>query len=174
MRGRTQSRPRLRHERGQALVEFVLLLPIFLVLVFGVIEFGRGLNYWIDVTHLSNEGSRYAAVNYWPGCGKEVTDPCTPHTSLPAYLQAKGSTSELREDSGLCVQITYPPPGAGLVAGNVGSPIRVTVKAEYKLPLVSGLMDAMGLDGVGTLDLKSQSTARLERTPSRVPVANTC
>ena len=63
MRGSTHGRRRLSNERGQALVEFVLLLPIFLVILFGVIEFGRGINYWIDVTHLSNEASSYASLN---------------------------------------------------------------------------------------------------------------
>src|SRR5262245_34974585 len=170
VRGRTQSRRRLSHERGQALVEFVLLLPVFLVLVFGVIEFGRGINYWIDVTHLSNEASRYASVNYWPGCGKLSTDPCTP-SSLVTYIEGRANTGELR--SLVDVEFCYPDPGAGLTAGDLGTPVRATVEAEYELPLVGGLMDAMGLDGVGTLDLRSQSTARLEATPSRLPSGTT-
>ncbi len=29
------------NERGQALIEFVLILPVFIMLIFGVIDFGR-------------------------------------------------------------------------------------------------------------------------------------
>jgi len=166
VRGSTHGRRRLSDERGQALVEFVLLLPIFLVIVFGVIEFGRGINYWIDVTHLSNEGSRYASVNNWPGCPD--TGACTP-TTLPAYIEARANTGELR--SIVTADVCY----VGTAdEGEVGSPIRVIVHADYDLPLLSGLFDAMGLDGVGTLNLKSESTMRLEQAPSRVPETTTC
>ena len=45
--------PRLSHEeRGVALVEFALVAPILLVLLFGMLDFGRVFNYWIDATHL--------------------------------------------------------------------------------------------------------------------------
>jgi len=168
VRGRTQSRRRLAHERGQALVEFVLLLPIFLVLVFGVIEFGRGFNYWIDVTHLSNEGSRYASVGHWPGC-PSGSGTCSPAT-LPEYIEGRANTGELRDivEADVCYV-------GATDEGEVGSPVRVIVEADYELPLVSGLLDAMGLEGLGTLNLRSESTMRLERDPtSRVPETTTC
>jgi hypothetical protein len=43
VRGRA-SHTRLQREDGQAMVEFILILPIFLIIAFGVIEFGKGLN----------------------------------------------------------------------------------------------------------------------------------
>ena len=171
MRGSTHGRRRLSDERGQALVEFVLLLPIFLVLVFGVIEFGRGLNYWIDVTHLSNEASRYASVNYWPGCGSQVTDPCTP-SGLDTYIEGRANTGELRDS----VNVTFclPDPGPGLDAGDVGTPIRANVAADYSLPLVDSLLGAMGFGGAADLNLKSQSTMRLEQQPTRLGTVPAC
>jgi hypothetical protein len=168
VRGSTHRRRRLSNERGQALVEFVLLLPIFLVIVFGVIEFGRGINYWIDVTHLSNEGSRYASVAHWPGCPSDPDDNCP--QSLPDYIESRANTGELRSivTADVCYVGTED-------EGEIGSPIRVIVRADYELPLVSGLFDAMGLDGVGTLNLRSESTLRLERSPDvRVPETTTC
>jgi hypothetical protein len=168
VRGSTHGRRRLSDERGQALVEFVLLLPIFLVIVFGVIEFGRGINYWIDVTHLSNEGSRYASVAHWPGCPSDPNAAC-PDT-LPEYLEARANTGELR--SIITADVCY----VGTEdEGEIGSPIRVIVRADFDLPLVSGLFDAMGLGGVGTLNLRSESTLRSERVPTtRVPETTTC
>ena len=56
-------------ERGQAMVEFALVLPLLLLLIFGIFDFGRAINYWIDATHMSNEAARYAAVGNTPtGC----------------------------------------------------------------------------------------------------------
>ena len=54
-------------ERGQALVEFVVILPVFLLIAFGVIEFGKAFNYWINTTHLASEGARYASVRRCTG-----------------------------------------------------------------------------------------------------------
>jgi Flp pilus assembly protein TadG len=50
-------------EDGAALVEFALILPILVVLLFGMLEFGKAFNYWIDETHLANEGARWAVVD---------------------------------------------------------------------------------------------------------------
>ena len=58
---------RFRDESGTALVEFAFVLPLLLVLVLGIADFGRAFNYWIDSTHLANVAARYAAVNKNPG-----------------------------------------------------------------------------------------------------------
>ena len=56
-------------EAGVALVEFALVLPLLLLLLFGMLDFGKAFNYWIDETHLANEGARWAGVNKNPGSG---------------------------------------------------------------------------------------------------------
>jgi Flp pilus assembly protein TadG len=56
-----------REESGVALAELTLVLPLLLLLLFGMIDFGKAINYWIDETHLANEGARWAAVNKNPG-----------------------------------------------------------------------------------------------------------
>lgn len=50
-------------DRGAALVEFALLLPLLLLLVFGVIEFGRGYHTKTTLTHAAREGVRVAALD---------------------------------------------------------------------------------------------------------------
>ena len=47
-------------------MEFALVLPLLLLLVFGMLDFGKAYNYWNDATHLTAEGARYAAVNRKP------------------------------------------------------------------------------------------------------------
>jgi len=51
-----------KEERGQSLVEFVLVLPILLLFVLGIIEFGWLFNARISITSAAREGARVAAV----------------------------------------------------------------------------------------------------------------
>lgn len=45
-------------DRGAAAVEFALVLPLLLILIFGIIDFGRLLNAQIAVTEAAREGAR--------------------------------------------------------------------------------------------------------------------
>ena len=49
-------------EKGQALVEFTLLIPIFLLLLFAIVDFGMGFYSWITVTNAAREGARLGVV----------------------------------------------------------------------------------------------------------------
>lgn len=49
-------------QRGQALVEFALVLPLLLIVLFAVVDFGVGLTRWIAVTNAAREGARLGAV----------------------------------------------------------------------------------------------------------------
>ncbi len=65
------SRPRRpeprRTDRGSAAVELALLMPLLLLVVFGVIDFGRMLNTQITLTEAAREGARAAALGFDPG-----------------------------------------------------------------------------------------------------------
>jgi len=50
-------------DRGAAVVEFALLLPVLLLLLFGIIDFGRALNAQITITQAAREGARLVALN---------------------------------------------------------------------------------------------------------------
>ena len=50
------------NERGAALVEFALVLPVVLMLAFGMITAGIVFNHKIDMTHAAREGARYGAT----------------------------------------------------------------------------------------------------------------
>lgn len=54
---------RIRNQHGVALVEFALLLPLVLILVFGVIDFGRMATLNINLNGVVQEGAIYAATN---------------------------------------------------------------------------------------------------------------
>jgi Flp pilus assembly protein TadG len=49
-------------DAGQALVEFSLVLPIMLLMLFALVDFGRGFYSWLVVTNAVREGARVGAV----------------------------------------------------------------------------------------------------------------
>jgi Flp pilus assembly protein TadG len=52
----------MRSERGQSLVEFALALPILVLLLFAVIQFGIVFNNYVTLTDATRAGARKAAV----------------------------------------------------------------------------------------------------------------
>ncbi len=68
--------PHSSRRRGQAVVEFALILPVFLFLVVMAIDFGRLFFTYIQVHNAAREGANYgqAAPNDLVG---------SPHTSRP-------------------------------------------------------------------------------------------
>jgi Flp pilus assembly protein TadG len=136
-----------------ALVEFALVLPLLLILLFGMLDFGKAFNYWIDETHLANEGARWAVVDKNPGAGSG---------SLQEYIREQANTSELRDGG------TSSVPGALQVCiefpdgtSNVGDPVRVTVGSSFSW--VPFLGDRIG---VATTAMSGSATMRLEAKPT--------
>jgi Flp pilus assembly protein TadG len=148
-------------ERGVALVEFALILPALVLLVFGVLDFGKAINYWLDANHLANEGARYAVVNKNLGSA-----------SLEAYLDTQADTPELASGGtnsvpspGLRVCVTYPDGGAKTTGNRVV--VRATVQYNW-LPV-------LGLD-VATSTVDGSAAMRIEQniTESEYNLDNTC
>ena len=55
-----------RREDGVAMTEFALIVPIFLVIVAGLLGFGRVFFYWIETNHMASETARWAVVDRNP------------------------------------------------------------------------------------------------------------
>lgn len=53
-------------ERGANLVEFAILAPLLILLLFGIIEFAWVFGQNLNVRHGAREGARLAAVNFTP------------------------------------------------------------------------------------------------------------
>jgi Flp pilus assembly protein TadG len=93
-------------ESGVALVEFALVLPLLLVLLLGVLDFGKGFNYWIDETHLANEAARFAVVNKNPGTSGSLqnyvlsqADTAPPTSVTPSRPRSPSATTGCRSSS---------------------------------------------------------------------------
>jgi Flp pilus assembly protein TadG len=130
---------RLRREDGQALVEFALVLPWLVLLLFGAIDLAKAYSYWNDSTHLANVGARFAAVGTVP----------SGYSNLQAYLQAQAENSDL--GSKISVTVCNP---AG--TGNaIGQPVKVTVSSTFSyLPFLPSTLNS---------NIKSTATNRIEQ-----------
>ena len=52
-----------RSDKGASAVEFAIILPILVILIFGIFEFAIAFNNYITITHAAREGARRAAVD---------------------------------------------------------------------------------------------------------------
>jgi Flp pilus assembly protein TadG len=129
---------------GAAAVEFAVVLPVLLLMVFGILDFSRAMNYDNDATHLANEGARWAVVNANPGSG-----------TLQSYIKSQGVTSELQNNSTVCISFPNGTP-------KVGDPVSVTVAVKFTwLPFID---KAVGSPGSTTMTGKA--VMRLEQLPT--------
>ena len=140
-------------ESGQAMVEFALILLPLLILVVGIIQFGIGINYWLDMNRLSNQGARWAVVNSYPGCTE--TSPnntqvsCGTTTSLQRYIACQRLPNALKPT----VDISFP---SG--ASTFGNPVKVELRSPYSFRAIMKL---------GTITLTARTTMRIERSATR-------
>ena len=75
-------RRRRRDPRGQTLIEFALVLPIFLLMLFGMIDMGRFVYGHSTLSQAAREGARVASVEaYW--VGKAAMEPACNTTGGP-------------------------------------------------------------------------------------------
>jgi Flp pilus assembly pilin Flp len=143
-------------ERGAALVEFALVLPVLAVLLFGMLEFGKLFNYWIDETHLTAEGARWAVVNSVPS-----------GTSLQQYILDQADSAELRSGAHVC--ISFPNGGTP----KVGDPVQVDMSYDAGVPVVQGLLNTFfGGSLPSSIKVKGSSTMRLEALPTNYTAGN--
>ncbi|MCU1440627.1 MAG: TadE family protein [Rhodoglobus sp.] len=121
--------PRRDDERGAAVVEFALILPILIVLILGLIEFGRIFNVQISITNAAREAARTMAIENDPALARADAINAAPSVN-PAL--AAGN-------------ITITP--ADCDAGQT-----VTVTIAYDVTLLSGyFVPIIGLEGRGVM-----------------------
>jgi Flp pilus assembly protein TadG len=131
-----------RDQTGQAMVEFILVAPILLMLVFGLVQLGILANHYLTLTDAVRAGARQAAVS------RSLDDPVSATTN-----RVKGAASDLRQND---LEISVDPydPVKGTHSWAQGGD--VTVKATYPYSInVLGFVVKSGR-------LSSQTTERVE------------
>jgi Flp pilus assembly protein TadG len=58
-----QTKTKMKNERGQTMTEFALVLPILVVLLFGIVQFGIAFNNYVTLTDAVRAGARKAVVS---------------------------------------------------------------------------------------------------------------
>ena len=112
---------RMRRERGQALIETALTLPLMLLLSISVFEFGRAFQYWEILTNAAREGARIAVL---PG----TTDSAV-RTRVQTYLSG-GQIQNPTSATVSVVRNTAIPIGASVSTGS-------TVTVSYPFSFVA-------------------------------------
>jgi hypothetical protein len=143
------------------MVEFALVLPVLLVVLLGMLDFGKAFNYWMDTTHITAEGARYAAVNRKPDPGSG--------TSLQQQLRDQADTAELRGGG----SASLPTPAQVCISfpngtHNPGDPVEVRMTFTYHWLAFLG-----SNVGITTKTVTSTSTMRLEAIPTNYTAACT-
>ena len=130
---------KLRSESGASAVEFALLLPVLMMILFGIIEFGLALYRQAILTNASREGARLGIVQSIPAITNAQID-----AAIDNYLTAAG--------------IPAGDVARTIVAGGVtGTPVQVTLTLPYTYSVLPGLTSI-----APTINLVAQTVMRHE------------
>ena len=110
--------PRRRGQNGQSLVEFTLIIPVFLLILFGMIEFGFVFTHDLTVEYATREGARAGAAlangadpNGCSGTNWKTVDPLV-IAAVERVLQSPGSQVVIANVSQIVIYEANPTTGA--------------------------------------------------------------
>lgn len=112
----------LRDKRGQAMVEFAIVLPLLLILLIAVFEFGRAWNINHAITDAARLGARSAVV----------ADPVTTQDSVYAIIKRALRRASI-DTVGATITLT------GFRAGQ-GTPATVNIQVPYQFVFLKPFM----------------------------------
>ena len=136
----------MKSEKGQAAVEFALILPILILLICGVIDFGRMLYTANSLTTVCERAARYASIDYATKQDKEVIRTYINDTLIPPgidKIETDGVTDPLDVQP-------IPRVSGGTVT------VKITYTMTYITPFISNLLSAT------TKTMNFSSTCRVE------------
>ncbi|MHB0876199.1 MAG: TadE/TadG family type IV pilus assembly protein [Anaerolineae bacterium] len=136
MRVRMGVRPAVRsteRQVGQSLAELALCLPLLLVLLVGVADFGRVFYALITVENSARQGARYAASHY--------------SQDAPDFTSAETMACNEARGSGLAN------PEADVVPTTRGGEQAVMATVRYRFSLFTGLLGIAPFDITGTAEM---------------------
>ena len=140
-------------ERGQALAEFAIVLPLILFFIAAILEFGRAWNIKQAVTDAAREGARYAVV----------MNPAMTVEDVEDKIEERLALSSIETSS---ITISSPDPACAVLADcfhtdfGYGKEMMVTVSTQYRMGLVHVLMKWAGLPS--TVTVGTDATMRHE------------
>lgn len=130
-------------QAGQSLVEFALALPVLLLILLGLADFGRAFYYTTAISNAARAGAEYAAKN--AGSGATATTIGYKVCNETGFV----SYSSTATCPGLSTTVAPSPPVAG------GPDITVTV--TYSFELISSYLVGR-IIGTDPIALRAQAT----------------
>ena len=119
-------------ERGAAAVEFAILLPVLMLILFGIIEFGMIMYSREVITNASREGARSGIVQA---------------TAKPTEAQIQAVVTNYLNGTGIDPNVTtISVVGEGLTAPNTLT-VTVTYPYNFFVPVILGLGNSITLTG---------------------------
>jgi Flp pilus assembly protein TadG len=123
---------RRHNDRGAAAVEFALVLPLLMLLVFGIAEFGRAYHIQTTLSNAARDGVRVMALQNDPAAAR-------------ATVQASASTLSVTPS-----QISVTPTSCAATATTSAGTATVTI--SYRMDFLTGMFGAeLDLTGKGTM-----------------------
>lgn len=155
--------PRRFSSRGQGLVEFAAIFPLFVVLIFGMIDGGLVMGRYNNINNSAKEAARLGAV----GVDETLI---VQRAQDQAHGQLDSASTSCADWSTqprvICVE--WIPGPNGEAPGNAGSSVRVKIK--YHNPFLTPILN---WTAGSTWDVKVCAVQRLEISISPVPNTGT-
>jgi len=130
-----------RHQRGTSVVEMAIVLPLLLILIFAIGEFGMMYTQWQSLTNAAREGARIGVV--WRGTGCDTNTVTT---------EIQNAVDQYMVNTGVDVgNITKTVTG---VCGPAGTQLKVTAQIPYAfaaMPGLAGLQSSINLGASSTM-----------------------
>lgn len=143
------------------MVEFAFLLPVLLVIVIGILDFGQAFTNWNNLNQMAGDAARMAAVN---AAGPyNVSSGCSQpsQTTLTAYISRQAQASSLCGNVKTCLK-------AFDANGNPEDLSKVqvgdSIKAVTSVPF--NFTNFGVLESIGHITLHGNATMRVERIAS--------
>lgn len=136
--------------RGQALVEYALVVPLIVLLVFGLVDFGRLFFTVLTLQNALRVAGRYAVT------GNHLPNPANP--SQPISRIASITQVAQQNAMGLdvsCLQISSSSSGGAASAGAGGPGDTIQLSLTYTLALLTPIIGQFFTDGVYTFTVNT-------------------
>ncbi len=127
--------------RGQALVEFALVVPLLLVLLVGTIDFGRAVFAYNSVSNAARSGARTAIVDQTAGdveaAARAEAVGLDPLTVTASYAHAGSACAPIKIGCIATVQVQHQWVPATPILGGVIGPITITSTSQMPVEHVT-------------------------------------
>jgi Flp pilus assembly protein TadG len=142
-----RSHPSPRRSRGQALVEFAFVAPIFFLLLFAILDFGRYVYYVQILNNAAREGARYAIVH-----GSGSFTPTGPGSDDPtiAAIVKNYATGVVGTGATFAIHSIWGDGGAG-ATNDRGQKVKVTITYQFQSMIPVVPIPAITINGESTL-----------------------